>query len=142
MLPSRPPSPTLTSRKQNIMKIINNRVDPSCLALSEVFRTCTLLTNEQKIEQTVTDPVLKHLYESKVFKFMIWWTFFVFGGLATAIVITIAITPAISGGLPRVYLSDVSASVRLHSLEFGVPAAIFMVPFTLAILLPLSRRLS
>lgn len=121
------------TQKQPTIDIINSNAETAQSQLSFVFRTKSLLDKEQKVRQEHTDPFLQYTSQSRVFRFMIWWAFAMAATLA-AVVIAFVVR--------YMYLRlEDGANARLVVLKYGVPSAVFSVPFMLAVLMPWSRKL-
>lgn len=124
---NRSASPLLLNQRQNTVGTVTSQPITQDESLSDLFRTCRLLTPEQKILFSTSDPLPNYLYQSRVFKTMTYILiaeFFLFSMVL------------IGTGL---WLGEL---ISTFILVFEVPAVMFFPPVMLAVLLPLSQRLS
>lgn len=126
--PSRLASPAPLNRRQNTVEIVAGQSNAQNQNLSDLLRTCRLLTPEQKVLSSTSDSLPNHLYKSRIFKSMVYLIIIDFCAISTMFVWMGIRTQGQGLG-------------QFTILVYGVPGSITLPPIMLAILLPFSQRL-
>lgn len=109
--------------------------------LSEALIASTLLTVEERVHESKSDPILENLYRSRSFKFMIWWLLFNMTALFLSVFLFFGVireTISVQYGIPPIF----ETGMRTYVLEWGVWIVVINVLLLAPVVcLPFSQKL-
>jgi len=117
-------------QKQPTNAITANSPDRKHDTLSQVLRSCTLLSPVQKLDENTDDPVLDQVHRSRLFRFMIWGLFASVASMVSLVFWSSAVQ------------SPENVPIRFLMAVQGLPLLAVCIPISLTIFMPFSRRLS